>query len=81
MDNFLYGGVFQDTIKLSDLGLAVRVPARGWVKGASTVKAYSEAPTRGVSGTAPYMSPEMLMRKRYSTQTDVWSFASTVLLG
>ena len=33
MDNFLYGGPFQDTIKLSDLGLAVRVPARGWVKG------------------------------------------------
>lgn len=35
----------------------------------------------GVSGTAPYMSPEMLAKKSYSTQTDVWSFASTVQPG
>ena len=26
----------------------------------------------GISGTAPYMSPEMLGRKRYNTQTDAW---------
>lgn len=64
LDNFLYGGLFQETIKLSDLGLAVKLRKRGYVK--------------GVSGTAPYMSPEMLARKRYTTQTDVWSFASTV---
>lgn len=64
LDNFLYGGLFQETIKLSDLGLAVKLGKRGYVK--------------GVSGTAPYMSPEMLARKRYNTQTDVWSFASTV---
>eukprot|EP00435_Cladocopium_sp_Y103_P034036 s1336_g8.t1 len=64
LDNFLYGGLFQETIKLSDLGLAVKLGKRGYVK--------------GVSGTAPYMSPEMLARKRYTTQTDVWSFASTV---
>ncbi|CAL1139961.1 unnamed protein product [Cladocopium goreaui] len=64
LDNFLYGGLFQETIKLSDFGLAVKLGKRGYVK--------------GVSGTAPYMSPEMLARKRYTTQTDVWSFASTV---
>ncbi|CAK9068117.1 CBL-interacting serine/threonine-protein kinase 1 (SNF1-related kinase 3.16) (SOS2-like protein kinase PKS13) [Durusdinium trenchii] len=64
LDNFLYGGMFQDIIKLSDMGLAVKLPRSGYVK--------------GVSGTAPYMSPEMLARKKYNTQTDVWSFASTV---
>ena len=39
---------FEETIKLSDLGLAVKLGKRGFVK--------------GVSGTAPYMSPEMLAR-------------------
>eukprot|EP00439_Symbiodinium_sp_Y106_P048026 s1076_g6.t1 len=63
LDNFLYGGERCRTIKLSDFGLAVRLPRRGAVK--------------GVSGTAPYMSPEMLGRKKYDTKTDVWSFAST----
>ncbi|CAJ1436548.1 unnamed protein product [Effrenium voratum] len=64
LDNFLYGGEDQETIKLSDFGLAAKIPSSGYLK--------------GVSGTAPYMSPEMLAKKSYSTQTDVWSFASTV---
>jgi len=62
LDNFLYGGERWRTIKLSDFGLAIKMP-RGGVK--------------GVSGTAPYMSPEMLGRRKYDMKTDVWSFAST----
>ena len=36
LDNFLYGGIFQDTIKLSDMGLAVKLPRSGFVKGRSS---------------------------------------------
>eukprot|EP00928_Gymnodinium_smaydae_P053073 TRINITY_DN37151_c0_g1_i1.p1 TRINITY_DN37151_c0_g1~~TRINITY_DN37151_c0_g1_i1.p1 ORF type:complete len:444 (-),score=37.80 TRINITY_DN37151_c0_g1_i1:405-1736(-) len=64
-DNYLYGADGV-TIKLCDLGLAELLPAGG--------KAV------GVFGTAPYMSPEMLHRKPYGFNTDVWSFGCCAYL-
>lgn len=66
LDNFLYGGHNNKSIKLADFGLAVKLPRRGYMK--------------GVSGTAPYMSPEMLAEIGYDTQTDVWSLAATAYI-
>ncbi|CAE8605924.1 unnamed protein product, partial [Polarella glacialis] len=66
LDNFLYGGHLQRTVKLADFGLAAKMPRKGYMK--------------GVSGTAPYMSPEMLTNVGYDTQTDNWSFAATTYI-
>jgi len=62
-DNFLYGGDDGKTIKLCDFGLAAVLP-----KGKKL---------RGIFGTAPYMSPEMLGNKGHNAATDVWSFGAT----
>jgi len=65
-ENFLFGGEDGNVLKLCDFGLAVSLPKKGYVK--------------GVSGTAPYMSPELLANKDYNCKTDVWSFAVVVYL-
>jgi len=57
-DNFLCCGE-ERTIKLCDFGLSRILPPRGKLK--------------GVSGTAPFMSPEMLLGLCYDTATDIWS--------
>jgi len=48
------------TLKLCDFGLSRELPSKNGL--------------RGVYGTAPYMSPEMLGGKTYDEKTDVWSF-------
>jgi len=63
-DNFLFGGPDSSTVKLCDFGLAKFMPKRGLM--------------RGVAGTAPYMSPEMLRETGYDGATDVWSLGVTV---
>lgn len=65
-DNFLFGGASGNTVKLCDFGLAAQLPKKGKL--------------RGVYGTAPYMSPEMLGNSGYDEKTDVWSFGSTAFL-
>jgi len=67
LDNFLYGGEERQTVKLADFGLAVELGSKADL-------------LRGVSGTAPYMSPEMLGQKGYNRQTDIWSFAASVYI-
>lgn len=60
-DNFLCnscGDAF--VVKLCDFGLAEAVVAGGPL-------------LKGVYGTAPFMSPEMLSVQGYRTQTDIWS--------
>lgn len=52
-------------IKLCDFGLAIRERVMG---------------VRGASGTAPFMSPEMVMNKPYDRKTDVWSLGATAYL-
>mmetsp|Transcript_52315 Transcript_52315/g.139322 ORF Transcript_52315/g.139322 Transcript_52315/m.139322 type:complete len:415 (-) Transcript_52315:192-1436(-) len=66
MDNFLVGmdGV---TVKLCDFGLSRRLPL-------------SAEGLRGTAGTAPMMSPEMVLGELYDTSTDVWSFGATAYL-
>lgn len=54
------------TVKLCDFGLAVCLPPGGVVAGAF--------------GTAPYMSPEMLLGRPYGTSTDIWSFGTVAYL-
>lgn len=64
-DNFLvsdYNG--QMVIKLADFGLSATM-ARG-------------TKVRGVFGTAPFMSPEMLTSGWYDEKADIWSFAVIV---
>mmetsp|Transcript_60710 Transcript_60710/g.131565 ORF Transcript_60710/g.131565 Transcript_60710/m.131565 type:complete len:441 (-) Transcript_60710:337-1659(-) len=57
-DNFLCGADCE--VKLCDFGLAeLRVPKTKQLQ--------------GVFGTAPFMSPEMLLGKRYDDRADVWS--------
>lgn len=56
--------------KVCDFGFTREVPAGGAVK--------------GILGTAPFMSPEMLKKEEYDMKTDVWSFGSmahVLLLG
>lgn len=66
-DNFLFGGTKDgETVKLCDFGLATKMPKSGLLK--------------GVYGTAPYMSPEMLSGGGYDLATDVWSFGATCYL-
>jgi len=67
-DNFLFGGEEGSTVKLCDFGLAAALPSRVGRK------------MKGVFGTAPYMSPEMLGTFGYDGKTDVWSFGATVFL-
>lgn len=67
LDNFLYGGEERRTVKLADFGLAAELGSKAGL-------------LKGVSGTAPYMSPEMLGCKGYNQQTDIWSFAATVYI-
>jgi serine/threonine protein kinase len=63
MENFLVGGEDGATIKLSDFGLSV-ILRNGSKK-------------RGMRGTIPYMSPEMVKNQWYNTKTDMWSFGVT----
>merc|ERR1719215_1176005 len=68
-DNFLFGeeeGCEGEVVKLCDFGLAAKVPKGGLLK--------------GVYGTAPYMSPEMLLNSGYDQGTDVWSYGATCYL-
>jgi len=58
-DNFLCCG-FKHVVKLCDFGLA-------------EVLSHPTAELKGVYGTAPFMSPEMLKVQGYGTLTDVWS--------
>jgi len=57
--NYLLGSD-GSTVKLCDFGLAVRMPRRGQL--------------RGVAGTIPFTSPEMLLDSGYGKATDVWSY-------
>jgi len=55
------------SVKICDLGLATRFPARGGLK--------------ETCGTAPYMAPEMLLKKNpYDCKVDVWSCGVTAYL-
>lgn len=47
-------------VKICDFGMAEQLPD-------------ARPALRGVYGTAPFMSPEMLNKKPYGTNTDVWS--------
>mmetsp|Transcript_37515 Transcript_37515/g.84622 ORF Transcript_37515/g.84622 Transcript_37515/m.84622 type:complete len:427 (-) Transcript_37515:60-1340(-) len=62
-DNFLCCGA-QNQVKLCDFGLAA--VSRG------------SCDLRGVYGTAPFMSPEMLGTGGYGAATDIWSFGVIV---
>jgi serine/threonine protein kinase len=57
-DNFMMGGEDSHTVKLADYGLSAALPAEG---------------LKGVHGTAPFMSPEMITHKSYGAKVDVWS--------
>jgi serine/threonine protein kinase len=58
-DNFLCEGP-DATVKLCDFGFARKFPS-------------GPACVRGVFGTAPFMSPEMIMGIEYAASTDIWS--------
>jgi serine/threonine protein kinase len=63
-DNFLVGGDDGQTVKITDFGLSIALPKDGVLP--------------GVFGTAPFMSPEMLLGQMYNTKVDVWAFAVVV---
>eukprot|EP00927_Polykrikos_kofoidii_P078875 TRINITY_DN75674_c0_g1_i1.p1 TRINITY_DN75674_c0_g1~~TRINITY_DN75674_c0_g1_i1.p1 ORF type:complete len:448 (-),score=72.80 TRINITY_DN75674_c0_g1_i1:199-1542(-) len=65
-ENYLWGGPDGNAVKLADFGLAAVLPKSDLLK--------------GVSGTAPYMSPEMLQGTGYDGRTDVWSVGCTIYL-
>mmetsp|Transcript_34160 Transcript_34160/g.88836 ORF Transcript_34160/g.88836 Transcript_34160/m.88836 type:complete len:476 (+) Transcript_34160:151-1578(+) len=65
-DNFLFGGSSGSTVKLCDFGLAAQLPQKGKLK--------------GIYGTAPYMSPEMLGSTGYDEKIDIWSLGATAFL-
>lgn len=75
-----------DTVKLCDFGLAIEFQTSG--AGGSSARGSPNSRTgqskmKGVYGTAPFMSPEMLAGK-YDEKTDVWSvgvLAYVLLLG
>jgi serine/threonine protein kinase len=56
---------FDGHVKLCDFGLAQLAKPGGVV---------------GISGTAPFMSPEMLLKQPYHQKTDVFSFGATCYL-
>jgi serine/threonine protein kinase len=62
-ENFLMGGEHGDVVKLIDFGLA---------------SGFEKDGLQGVSGTAPFMAPEMLLGMSYDETIDVWSFAIIV---
>mmetsp|Transcript_104585 Transcript_104585/g.263303 ORF Transcript_104585/g.263303 Transcript_104585/m.263303 type:complete len:549 (-) Transcript_104585:121-1767(-) len=66
-ENFLCG--LDGTVKLADFGLATLNWALPALLG-----------HRGMSGTVPYMSPEMLASKWYNEKTDIWSYGVCVYL-
>jgi serine/threonine protein kinase len=69
-DNWLVGGNNGQTVKLCDFGLAAPLG--------------KQSELRGVCGSAPFMSPEMLKGIPYNEKVDIWSFAVTcycLLLG
>lgn len=72
LDNFLFSGTLNDgVVKLCDFGFAELVTAQ-------------RPELRGILGSAPFMSPEMLRGQGYDTRTDMWSFgvvAYVLLLG
>lgn len=78
-ENFLHSA---GTVKLSDFGLSLLVPARSVSK---SLRGESDAYVLpGVAGTAPFMSPEMVSGNGHGLLTDVWSFgamAYVMLLG
>jgi len=59
-DNFLCSGP-QCTVKLCDFGVA------------SLLSCPTDETAIGVSGTTAFLSPEMILGKRYGTKTDIWS--------
>lgn len=65
-DNFLFGGVTRQTVKLADFGAAARMHPKRKLK--------------GLFGTVPYMSPEMLTGCVYDERTDLWSYAACVYM-
>jgi serine/threonine-protein kinase len=58
-------------VKVLDFGLATTVPAERHERATRTMH---EVPSGIVSGTAPYMSPELARGEQGDAQTDVWSF-------
>lgn len=63
--NFLFGGPEGKTLKLCDFGLSAALP--------------QSHELRGVVGTLPYMSPELLDgSKGYDFKTDVWSLGASM---
>jgi serine/threonine protein kinase len=63
-ENFLCSQDDLHGIKLCDFGLSIMLPKSGKLS--------------IISGTAPYMSPEMLNYEGYDAKTDVWSFGVIV---
>jgi len=53
-------------VKVCDLGLGTKLPARGKLT--------------EICGTAPYMAPEMLKKRKYNTSVDLWSCGVTAYL-
>mmetsp|Transcript_63107 Transcript_63107/g.176504 ORF Transcript_63107/g.176504 Transcript_63107/m.176504 type:complete len:470 (-) Transcript_63107:304-1713(-) len=71
-DNFLYG--LDRVVKLADFGLALVMP-----KPKSPFCGVRAPPgIEGIVGTAPYMSPEMLLGDKYDHRTDSWSYGVSV---
>lgn len=64
-ENYLIGLDACQTVRLCDFGLA------RWCRGEGT-------PLHKVSGTIPYMSPEMLNGEGFDFKTDVWSLGVTL---
>jgi len=62
--NYLLGS--DGLVKLCDFGLSV-------LESTETVQ-------RGVAGTAPFMSPEMVTERPYTCKTDIWSFGASIYL-
>jgi serine/threonine protein kinase len=68
-DNFLIAKD-KKTVKLTDFGLSASLPLKGSGK---------KGKLKGVYGTAPYMSPEMLGNTGcYDEATDIWSVGATI---
>mmetsp|Transcript_66340 Transcript_66340/g.158707 ORF Transcript_66340/g.158707 Transcript_66340/m.158707 type:complete len:510 (-) Transcript_66340:95-1624(-) len=65
-DNFFVSG--RGVIKLGDFGLSVAKPV--------STSGSSEALLFGVSGTPPFMSPEMVKEVGYGEKTDIWSLGT-----
>jgi serine/threonine protein kinase len=62
-DNFLIGDDGQ-TVKIADFGFSIRLQKGGKL--------------RGMCGTAPFMSPEMLADGGYDSKVDLWSIGVSV---